>query len=211
MSKQDLYDQLPLLLKRLFTWGLLAAVVFILIWYNGGINIYSYFLAPVSNLLIPIAQIGFEPGTTGSAQFIYKINIEGVGSRELTFAANQLNSSMLEVITLLAMWPRGKWGDFIKLAAWCFLFLVFYHSFQIFIQCYNYQIGSELANSLNLFWEPSNWKTLVRNVSKFDLFILRFWAGFPVFGLSLVAHHFLSPKLVWPVEKNKKNKKAKPK
>lgn len=208
MSKQDFYDQLPRLLKRLFTWGMLAAVVFLLIWYNGGINVYGYFLAPIANLLIPFAQISFESGSTGSAKFIYQITIEGVGQRDLTFSANQLNSSTLEVITLLAMWPKSKWVDFFKLAGWCFLFLIFYHAFQIFIQCYNYQIGPELANSLNVFWEPSGWKSLVRNVSKFDLFILRFWAGFPVFGLGLVAHYFLSSKLSRSGKKNKNSKKA---
>lgn len=210
MSKKEFYQQLPSLLRRLFTWGLLAAVVFLLLWYNGGINVYSYFLAPLANLLIPIAQISYEPGSISAAQFIYQIQVEGVGARELTFSANQLNSSFLEVVTLLAMWPKKSWLDFLKLCGWCLLFLIFYHSFQIFIQCYNYQIGPELANSLNLFWEPSGWKSIIRNISKFDLFILRFWAGFPVFGFGLVAHHLLSPKL-FPSVKEKQPKKAKAK
>lgn len=210
MAKQDLYNQLPGLLKKLFTWGLLAAILFLVVWYNGGINLYGIFLAPIADFLIPLANITYESGSTGSAKFIYQVNIEDVGGRDLTFVANQLNSSSLEVITLLAMWPRKSWKELFKLAAWCMFFLMCYHTFQIFIQCYNYQIGPELANSLNTFWEPSGWKTLIRNISKFDLFILRYWAGFPVFGLGLVAHHFLSPKLKFgksPVGKQKKGKK----
>lgn len=211
MSKQEFYDQLPNLLKRLFTWGLLAAIVFLFLWYNGGINVYGYLLAPIANILIPIAKISFEPGSTASAKFAYEIDIVGVGPQALSFLANQLNSTMLEVVTLLAMWPKKNWRNFLKLIGWCLFFLVLYHTFQIFIQCYNIQIGGKLANTLNLFWEPSGWKTFVRNVSKFDLFILRFWGGFPVFGLALVAHHFLSPKLAWSQKKKKNQKKAKSK
>lgn len=209
MSKEELYNQLPLLLRRLFTWGLVAAVVFLLAWYGGGINIYGYFLRPIADLLVFNADIGFEPGSTSTAQFLYKIQIEGVGSRELTFAINQFNSSMLEVVTLLAMWPKKNWKNFSILTLWCLLFLVLYHTFQMFIQCYHYQIGSDLANSLNMFWEPSGWKTFVKNVSKFDLFILRFWAGFPIFGLGLIAHHFLSPKLKIGANKQSARGKAK--
>ena len=209
MSKEELYNQLPRLLRRLFTWGLLAAIVFLIVWYNGGINVYGYFLRPFSDLLVFNAHIGFEPGSTSTAQFLYQIQIEGAGSRELTFAINQFNSSMLEMVTLLAMWPRKNWKDFGILLLWCLFFLILYHTFQMFIQCYNYQIGSDLANSLNMFWEPSGWKTFIKNVSKFDLFILRFWAGFPVFGMGLIAHHFLSPKLGYGAKKQSKKGKAK--
>lgn len=206
MSKKEIYSQLPTLLKRLFTWGFLAASAFLIIWYNGGINLYGFFLAPIVDVLIPLADVAYEKGTVGSAKFIYKVEFNGINARELTFIANQLNSSALEVITLLAMWPKTSLKKTAQLSIWCFLFLILYHSFQIFIQCYSYQIGPEMANSLNTFWEPSLWWDIVKNISKFDLFILRFWAGFPVFGLALFFNSALTPMFLgWLMQIRKKS------
>lgn len=194
MTREEFYSRLPQLLKRLFIFGVPAAILYILVWYLGGRNIYGHLLAALFSPISPLGNIDFSSGNATTAQLIYTVTMEGGMQADLTFPINQLNSSMIEVVTLVAFWPYRKSADFFKLAAWSLLFLVVYHFCLIHLQFYSIEIGPKLANDFNLFWEKSNWYIFIKNLSAFDKFIGRYWAGFPIFGIALLCNHLFTKK-----------------
>lgn len=187
MEREVLYAKLPLLIRRLFTWGLLASTVFLVIWYTGGAQLWGWFLALILRPFGFLMDIHFD-GTS----FIYTVPIAMSQSSELAFPINQMNLSMVEVVTLLATWPKEKPKEKLKLVFWCFVLIVAYHLFDLIIQLYRIQIGQDFANRERVFWEPTLWYSFISHVAAFDKFILRFWGGFPVFGLALLCRTWFS-------------------
>ena len=194
MNRGDLYGHLPSLLKRLFTLGLGSATLFLVLWYYGGYNIWGYFLDFCMNITAPFYGLTFESGTTSTASFWHTVTIEG-NTTELEFKINLLSTHMVQVVTLLAIWPYRNKTHFFRLAAWCLLFTVLYQTFNVVIQTYYIQIGPKLATRLEIFWEDSFWFRVVRKIAVFDKLILRYWAGFPIFMFAFLADAFFGAKV----------------
>lgn len=194
MNKVEFYAQLPKLMKRLFTWGVGAAALFLLLWYRAGFhNLWGYTLDFFLNFLAPIMDIHYEAGTVKRAAFISSVAIEGKNI-ELNFLANPLNTVLVEVVTLIGLWPHQKWGKTFRLIGFCFLFTILYQSFNVGIQLYANEIGPSLANRLELYYEPTWWHTFIAKLASFDKLILRFWAGFPIFLCALMANFLFEAK-----------------
>ncbi len=194
MSKQDLYNQLPIIIRRLFTWGLLSAGLFLVVWYFGGYNLWGRFLQFFLNIFLFPMDIQFEAGTSQSAAFIYTFALENGERGQLVFPANMLHSVIVEVVTLLALWPHKNYKLLLRLAAWCLLFTILYQCFNVGIQLYAIKIGPEAASKYKLFWEETWWYLTVNKVAAFDKFLLRYWAGFPIFMCALTADYFFGKK-----------------
>lgn len=190
MTRDEFYQQLPRFGKRLFTWGILSAAVFLILWYIGGFNVWGWFMALWLRMLPLGMDISFAPGNSETAAFIYKFNLEDGRQASLTFPINRLNSCMVEVITLLAVWPYRGCSGFLKLAAWCLIFTIFYQCFNVWVQLYDVKIGPQFAGSYGIFWEETLGYRILTKIAAFDKFILRFWAGFPIFLFALVAFYF---------------------
>ncbi len=194
MNRDQFYEQLPRIGKRLFTWGILSAAVFLTLWYIGGFNLWGRFLELCLKVVTLGKDISFAPGNSETAAFVYKFGLEDGRQASLTFPVNRLNSSMVEVVTLLAVWPYRGRSDFFKLVAWCLLFTVLYQCFNVWIQLYDVKIGPQFAGSYGIFWEDTLGYRIVAKVAAFDKFILRYWAGFPIFLCALVAFYFSQQK-----------------
>lgn len=192
MKREVVQTLLPRLLKRLFTFGLLSAAIFLAFWYGGGLNLWG---ALLEIAFIPLMDVTFEPGNFREAAFLLNVPLESGGMSQLTFPANQLNSSLVTVVTLLAMWPHRDLKAGLKLTGWCLLFILLYHLFQISIQLYQVRIGPDFANQQKIFWESSTWYLLIENIAAFDKFILRYWGGFPAFGMGWL--------VFWSLERRK--------
>ena len=192
MNREEFYSQLPRLLKRLFTWGLAAATLFLVLWYFGGLNVWGYLLTPIVKISNGWGPIHFQPGDMSSAQIIYSLALDGA-SADLSFPVNQLNSSLVEVITLLGIWPYRDAKSLLKLAFWCLLITLAYHCFMVNIQFLETRLGPDLANRRGVFWEETISYQFIHKIAAFDKFILRFWAGFPIFAIGLSANYFFAP------------------
>lgn len=191
--RKELYGQLPALMRRLFTLGLGCAVLFLTAWYLGGYNLWGHFLDVCLNVTAPFFNLSFQPGDSDSASFWHKVTLGGTAT-ELEFKINLLSAHMVEVVTLLAIWPYTNLKQFLRLAAWCLLFTVLYQTFNIVIQTYVIEIGPKLANRLEIFYEETLWFRFIKKVASFDMFILRYWAGFPIFLFALLANNLIGPK-----------------
>jgi len=189
MDKNELYSQLPRIRKRLFLFGIPAAVVFLAIWYFGGYHLWARLLDGFLNLVLFPLEIRYQPGTTSHAVLIYTFETSG-RSLDVNYLINQLSSNMVVVVTLLATWPHKSFGSVLKLSAWCLLFLLCYQAISVFIQFQYIRIGPEMANSIGTFWEDSFGYQVMLKLSAFDKFILRYFAWFPIFLLSLVTIYF---------------------
>ena len=208
MNRDQLYQHLPLLIKRLFTWGLLASTLFLSFWYFGGLNLWGPFVSVPLKMAWFLGDIQFQSGSTESAALLMDVVLEHGGSAQLKFPINLLNMSVVEVITLLALLPRDNWKSFFRLAAWCFLFTWMYHCFHASLQLYQMKIGPDLAGQVGMFWEPTTWYTIVENIAAFDTFILRYWAGFPIFGLALLVDHLVTTRQPKPAHKKSGKRQA---
>jgi hypothetical protein len=192
MKKEEIYSQLPRLIIRLGKFGVPAAVAFLVFWYFGGHNLWGRFLDLCMSITAFYYPVSFAPGSSEIAAFERVVEAGGQKST-LTFPVNRLNTSMVEVVTLLGLWPSKSWRAFFKLAAWCLLFTVLYQTFNVVIQLYVTEIGPDLANRFQLFWKETTWYRVIEKISDFDMFILRYWAGFPIFLCALVCAHLTSP------------------
>jgi len=190
MSRQDVYNQLPAIIRRLFTWALLAVGVFLLFWYYGGYNLWGHFLEFVFNIALFPMDIVYKPGISQGASFVYTFTLENGQTGQVHFLVNMLHIVLLEVITFLAVWPHKNLKSFFRLAGWTLVFTVLYQCFNVGIQLYAAKIGPSMASELKIFWEETWWHRLIDKVAKFDKFILRYWGGFPVFLFALVADYF---------------------
>ena len=190
MTKQDFYNQLPSLAKRLFTLGLGAALAFLVFWYYGGHNLWGYFLGGVFKITGFFMNIHFQSGNSENAAFFYTFALEDGRMANLTFPINRLNSNMVEVVTLLAIWIYRPARSFFRIALWCLLFTVLYHWCHVVLQLYIVKIGPNFANNYHIFWEQTAWYLIVNKIATFDMLLLRYWAGFPIFLFALVTDYF---------------------
>jgi len=185
MDKQTLYQQLPRITLRLFVIGLPAAMVFIFCWYTlDASHLWGRILAFFMDIIFDVsydakhAALAYHfsaiPGTTQTSEY----------------AVNQMNSNLIVLVTLMATWPYSSFKDFLKVAAWCFLFTILYQIFSIYIQTCSARLGPELAGRLGIFWEDSVQHRVVRKIANFDKMILRYFGWFPIFLCSLVAIYF---------------------
>ncbi len=209
MTRDELYAHLPQLIRRLFTYGLGSAVLFFVFWYMGGHNLWGHFLGVCLKLTAFFYDLRFQPGTAESASILHHMVIEGgpPAGIDLEFKINLLSAHMVEVITLLAMWPSANKKEFFRLAFWCLACTVLYQTFNVLVQLHVQEIGPKLATRFEVMWEwdGSWWYALVKKVSNFDKFILRYWAGFPIFLCALVLNYFTTKKSANPMPGKKKN------
>ena len=173
------------ILIRLGLFGLPAGMLAAYLWYVGGAAWWGSFLLIPARILIFWTEITFD-----GREFTYAVPLELGGTSALVYQINQLNLTFLEIVTLFAAWRHTSAKAAFKLLGWCVLWLVLYHVFSLFIQCYSLEIGPDFANQQHIMWESSWWFRVIKNVAAFDKFLLRFWAGFPVFGLALVLSLF---------------------
>ena len=192
MARAELYSQLPKLLKRLFLLGVPCATVFLAIWYFGGYNVWGRFLTLFLNIVAPFAPLRFEAGSSSLAGFVYSFVLEDGRPGELTFLVNQLNSVLVELVTLLAIWPHRHRKAFFQLLGLCLISVMFYQAFSILVQLHVMEIGPAVAGKYEVYWEDSFWYQTVKNISAFDKFLLRFWAGFPIFFFAVALLHFFT-------------------
>ena len=191
MNKQELYGQLPNLLKRLFTYGLLSAVLFLVFWYlGGGMKIWGHFLDFAMNLTAFYYPVQFDSTGGRGAAMLHTLTLENGRNVELEFATNMLSVHMVQVVTFLATWPHRRFSSFLRLAGWCVLFTVLYQTFNIVVQLHIQEIGPMLATRLEVMWEETTWYHIMQKVAGFDEVILRYWAGFPIFLCAMVADYF---------------------
>jgi len=209
MKRAELYAQLPLLMRRLFTLGLGAAIAFFVFWYMGGHNLWGHFLGFCLKITAFFYDLRFVPGDSEHAAILHHMFIEGgpASGIDLEFKINLLSAHMVEVVTLLAMWPTANRMAHLRLALWCLLFTVLYQTFDVLIQLHVQEIGPKLATRFEVMWEydGSLWYKFIRKLSNFDKFILRYWAGFPIFLCALVLDHFTSKRLKITESGKKKN------
>ena len=203
MNREALYGSLPSLLRRLFTIGVGSAVLFLAIWYSGGHNIWGHFLDICMNITAPFYNLSFESGSSSTASFWHAVTIEG-NQTELEFKINLLSAHMVQVVTLLAIWPYRNKKHFLRLVFWSLLFTVLYQTFNVVIQTYYMQIGPKMATRLEIFWEETFWFRVVRKVAVFDKLILRYWAGFPIFMFAFLADAFIGSRAESSKERQKK-------
>ncbi len=189
MTKQELYGQLPVLGRRLFTRGVPAAVLFLVFWYllHGDI-IWGHFLNLCLKLTAFYFPVSFEPD---HAKFVHAFTYSEK-TVSVVFDMNLLHMGMVQVITLLAMWLHRRWQDLLRLIAWCLLFSVLYQTFDVVIQLYSQKIGPKMADTLQIFYEETTYLRIVQKIASFDKFILRYWSGFPIFMFALVADYFFA-------------------
>lgn len=191
MDRTTIYGNPLQLARRLFTWGLLSAMVFLLMWYFGGINIYGQILAWFIDLLTPSWQISYQSGNAESAAILRSIDLEDGRIADLTFLVNRLNASLIEVVTLLAIWPHRRAQDFWKLTGWCVALSLLYHCGNVILQLHVIAMGPRFANLYDLYWQSSGYYRLMLTLGDFDTLILRHWAGFPIFGLALFLRYLM--------------------
>ncbi len=169
--------------------GIPAVVVFATIWYFGGYHVWAHFLSSCFKLL-PFS-LSYQPGSTEAAVFLHKVVMEG-RQVELNFLVNQLNVVLGIVILLLGTFPHENWLTFLRRTVLCLGSVVVYQAFSIFIQLYIEEIGPNLANQLQAFWEETAWYRTMKKIAEFDKLILRFWAWGPTFICALVVDYFVA-------------------
>lgn len=184
MRRDEIHQEIPRLLRRLFTWGVAASVLFLLIWYHGGQIIWGHYMDLVLNVLAFPMDLTFDAQAQG---FAYTVEW-GLGlQNELFFPTNLFNLSLVELVMLLAVWPHANRKQAFQLIAWSLLFITLYHAFNTVVQLQTIRWGPELAARHGMMWESSWTYAVLHKVAAFDKFILRYWGGFPVFGLALLA------------------------
>ena len=190
MNRQEFYEQIPKIMKRLFTFGLGSACLFVFFWYMGGHNFYGHFLGFVFKLLSPFVDVYYESGTSSGASLFRRFTSDTGRTQEVGYLINQLNSNLIIIVTLLGTWIHKDWKSFLKLSLWCLLFTLCYQVFSLSLQTYHTRIGPDFASRMGAYWEETTWFLMVDKVAAFDKFILRYFASFPVFLASLTAMYF---------------------
>ena len=188
-GKAEFYGQLPILGRRLFTRGVPAAVLFLVFWYLlKGDVIWGYFMNMCMKLTAFYFPVTFEPE---AGKFVHSFSHSGK-TVACVFDTNLLHTGLVQAITVLAMWPHRNRAALFRLAGWCLLFSVLYQTFDVVIQLYAQKIGPKMADTLQIFYEETTYNRIIAKIASFDKFILRYWAGFPVFMFALVADYFFA-------------------
>ena len=190
MTKQEFYDQLPRVTRRLYTYGLGSAALFLLFWYSGGYNLWGYMLDLIFDLLSFFVDVRYESGSTRKAALVYYFTSQTGSSHEVAYKMNQLNSNLVVLVTLMGTWIHRDLRGFLRLAAWLLGFTLCYQLFSIGLQLYVAEIGPDLATRLGVYWEETTGYFAVYKLAAFDKFILRYFAFIPIFLSSLVAIYF---------------------
>lgn len=192
MTKNEIYQQLPSVLKRLFTWGLGGSILFLVFWYYGGLNLWGSLVSGLLSLTPGLGEISFRAGSTHDAAILCDTVIDGMHAVQLNFPVNILNLVIIEVITMLAVFPANRRGAMIKTGLWSFLLLVIYHVAHAYLQLYKMKIGPDVANQIGIFWDETTWFLIIHKLGSFDVFLVRYWGGFPIFILAFMIQHFLA-------------------
>lgn len=195
MTKDELYASVPKILNRTFLFGLPAACVFFALWYYGGINLYGHFMDVTLTPFKGVMDLKFVPDQPSHARFAYRFMYEGEPGL-LDFPINLWQLTMVQIVTLLAIWPHKNVGRFFHLLFWSIFFLWIYHVFNMCIQVIDTQIGPKYANQKGVFWEPSLGYTLISKIAAFDKFIGRYWFGFVVFLAALITEAMVFSKFL---------------
>jgi hypothetical protein len=209
MTKDELYASVPTILKRLMLIGLPAAGVFLAFWYYGGINIYGHFMDLTLTPFKGIMDLKFRPDQPSHAAFDYRFMYEGEPG-QLGFPINLWHLTMIQLVTLLAVWPHKSAGRFIHLLFWSLFFLWAYHVFNMCIQLIDIQYGPRYANQKGVFWEPTLIYQVASKIAAFDKFIGRYWFGFPIFLAALIVESLVFKRFARKAEVGQ-GKKKKPK
>ena len=168
---------MPRIIRRLFTFGLLAAAIFLAFWYlGGGYNIWGHFLTVV---LFPFG-IDFLEGSTRAAVLVIDVEMGGK-TMQPSYFINQLNSNMVMLVTLLATWIRTDWRSYLKLCGWCLVFLLLYQAFSVLLQFQYARVGHQMADRAGIFWEETTWYLIVSKLASFDKMLMRYFMWIPVF------------------------------
>jgi len=194
------YDFVPVLLKRLFTWGILSSALFFGVWYFGGIHVWGY----VVNFLIQLVSF-FQVNSfynLDQEAVVFLISLNDSPPVEVGYFANQWNLAICEVILLLSLWWDGKKPKKGILIAACIGLLLIYQVFQVFLHISVQAMGPDLPNQLGFMWEyDGNVLYLaLRKLQLFETFIARYWAGFPIFGVAVLIR-------LWSLGRSTKKKK----
>jgi len=192
MNKATLYREfLPKLIRRMAFVGLPSSVAFLLLWYRLDMYVlYGHFLDLLFSLTSSLFKITFEAGDSlDGAAFFYTVVVDGVSS-DIGYKLNNHSPNMVVLVLLVMGWPHKDKQAFFKLALLSFLLLVFYQMLSTWTQVYYTRISPGFADRNKLFWQPSLWHSLLNRVVGFDKFILRYYAAFPIFGLSLAGLWF---------------------
>jgi len=191
MTRRDYYDALPRMIVKLFTFGLGSAALFLFLWYMGGYHLWGWILDGVLKVGAFGMDIQYEAG-----DFVYYVDLGNGLVSEPAFPINPLNLAIVEVITLLACWPHKSAKSAFKIAGWSLLFLLVYQMMGIVLQFLNIEMGPDLANRHQILWQwESSWVyPIINKLAAFDKFVVRYWAGFPVFGTAFFVDAFLAQK-----------------
>lgn len=208
MTKDELYASVPKILKRLMLLGLPAACLFLAFWYYGGVNLYGHFMEFTLQPFTGLMDLKFMPDEPGRAAFAYRFTYEG-DLGQLDFPINLWHLTMVQIVTLLAIWPHKSVGRFLHLMFWCFFLLWGYHIFNMCIQLIDIQIGPRYANEKGIFWEPTLTHQIVSKIAAFDKFIGRYWGGFAIFLGALIAEVMVYRKVNQSKSDAGKSEKAK--
>lgn len=196
MNDVEYGDLARVVLTRLFLLGIPAGFLAALIWYRGGgSTFWGYVLLGIAKVAVFWTEVGFD-----GHELKYAVELELGGSSFLGFPVNQVNLTVIECATLFAAWRHASLKAALRLAAWTLAILLLYQTFSFFIQCYIVEIGPDFANRQHIMWEPPSWYPVAKKIASFDKFLLRFWAGFPIFGSAIALNHF--------VRRSKKRKKT---
>ncbi|CAM2008568.1 hypothetical protein [Acanthopleuribacter pedis] len=192
MTKNEIYQQLPSVLRRLFTWGLGGSVLFLAFWYYGGLNLWGSVIAWLLSFAPGLGEISFRAGGSNDAAILCDALIDGMYDVQITFPVNILNLTIIEVITLLAIFPADRREAMLKTGLLSFFFLPLYHVAHSWLQLYKMKIGPDVANQIGIFWDETTWFLVIHKLGSFDVFLVRYWGGIPIFILAFMVQHFLA-------------------
>lgn len=192
MTKNELYQQLPSVLRRVFTWGLASSALFLVFWYLGGRNLWGPLVTVFVSVLPGLGEVSFQAGNSQTAMILCDALVDGSYPVQISFPINILNLTVIEVLTLLAVFPREQRAQMFKTGLWSMVFLLLYHVAHAYLQLYKMKIGPEIANQIGIFWEETTWFWLIHKLGAFDVFLVRYWGGIPIFFSAFVLQHFLS-------------------
>jgi uncharacterized membrane protein len=201
-TSRSRYDFVPRLLQRIFTWGLLWSVLFFVFWYVGGIHLWAWCVGLLIKILT-VFQVPLEYSVEQGA-LMFPIRLAGNPSVEVGYFANQWNLAIAEVILLITLWWDKKQTYKVRFILLCILGLMLYQVFAVTLNISVQALGPNLPNRLGILWEYQNstFYLVLRKVQLFETFIGRYWAGFPVFGISLLLNN------VFLKKSEKKRKKS---
>jgi len=177
------YGFVPTLLKKLFTWGLGVSGLFFVLWYLGGVHVWGFLVSILLKILVLFQMpISYQ---VDQGAILFVIQISDAGPAEVGYFANQWNLGIAEVLLMFCLWLPGQKEKRFGFILTCFAALIAYQVFAVFLNMSVQALGPDLPNKFGIMWEHDGsliYKSL-RKMQLFDTFILRYWVGFPAYGL----------------------------